>query len=64
MHTEIVLGDFDKDGCGEVMVISECGFKVQKGFMVIAETFFGETLVVGDVAECVIESPGALGDKC
>jgi hypothetical protein len=56
MDTNIVLGDFDKDRRCEVVVVSERGFEVQKGFVVIAETVFGGALVVGDVSERVVES--------
>jgi hypothetical protein len=56
MDTNIVLGDFDKDRCCEVVIISERGFEVQKRFVMIAETVFGGALVVGDVSERVIES--------
>jgi hypothetical protein len=56
MDTNIVLGDFDKDRCCEVVVVSERGFEVQKGFVVIAETVVGGALVVGDVSKRVVES--------
>lgn len=59
MDTDIVLGDFDKDRSCEVVIVSERGFEVQKGFMVIIETILGRALVVSDVAECLIEPPGA-----
>lgn len=56
MDTNIVLGDFDKDRCCEVVIVSKRGFEVQKRFVVIVETVFGGALVVGDVSERVIES--------
>jgi hypothetical protein len=62
MDTNIVFGDFDKDRRCEMVIVSESGFEVQKGFVVIAETLFCRASIVGDVSECVVESSRAVAE--
>ena len=55
-----MIGDFYKDSRCEMVIVSEGGFEVQEGFVVIVETVVSGSLVVGDVSECVVESAGAV----
>ena len=60
MDTNIVFGYLDKDRRCKMVIVSESGFEVQKGFVVITETILYGALVVGNVSECMVESPRAV----
>ena len=56
VDTNVVFSNFDKDRSSKVMIVSKCGFEVQKCFVMVVETVFERTLVKGHVSERMVES--------